>query len=400
MTLDPWPWILFAALLTLALGLRWASHRWGTEHVDHWVFAHRDRLPIPFLLIGIVSRLLSKGPRSPAQWRSGLALLGLLLIVVGESLRIWAVGIAGAATRSRSTNARRLVQEGPYTIVRNPIYVGNLLLCLGLACFTASWTVALACLLYFLIVYSRIIRTEEHFLRATFGTVYEAFCRRVPQFLPRFRWSWQVLRAPFSMRELRKEYQTIAGIICATLVLHLVVLQSWQGSLSPHSGDSSLDLASTRLETPTRVTTITLEQALQRGGTTQTPMARAPGPSRHDASRPSVSSQAVAHPGGPHGMITWLKRQLPGVVSGALAFAGTYFASCPEESCGEEFEEQFPTIASTTLIALAVHSLVSQTTNPSTALDSLRPSRPWTVSPYAQVDREDERVGVLVRVQF
>lgn len=222
-----WPWGVFASLLALAGGLRFASRRVGTERVDGWVFAHRDHLPIPFLVIGVVTRLVSWRTQ-PVPTRHGLEVLGVLLIVFGESLRIWAVGIAGAATRSASVHAKRLVQEGPYAIIRNPIYAGNFLLCLGLACFTQSWAVVLACAGYFVVVYRRIIRAEERFLRASFGAPYEEFSRRVPSLLPRFGWSWQRLRGPFSFRELRKEYQTITGIVCAAILIHLVVLQPWQ----------------------------------------------------------------------------------------------------------------------------------------------------------------------------
>ena len=223
-----WPWILFASLVAFAIGLYMASRRLGAGCVDSWVFAHRDRLPIPFMLIGIASRLLSKGSYPWMGLKGDFEVAGVFLILLGESLRIWAVGIVGAATRSSSTNARRLVQEGPYAIIRNPIYLGNFLLCIGLACFTTSWAVVMACSLYFAIVYGRIIRAEERFLSERFGIVYEEFCRHIPRLIPRLRWP-ENLRAPFSFRELRKEYQTIAGIVCAALVLHAIVLQPWQG---------------------------------------------------------------------------------------------------------------------------------------------------------------------------
>ena len=226
-----WPGMLFVSLVGFAAALSVVSRRVGAEQVDRWVFAHRDWLPMPFLVIGLASRLGFIGTVASAQWREGMTLTGILLILLGESLRIWAVGIVGAATRSASTNARRLVQEGPYAVIRNPIYAGNFLLCLGLACFTMSWAVAAACALYFVVIYSRIIRTEERFLSERFGAVYAQFCRRVPRLVPRLRGSWRGLQAPFSLRELRKEYQTIAGIICAALLLRIIALQPWQAWL-------------------------------------------------------------------------------------------------------------------------------------------------------------------------
>lgn len=217
-----WPWGLFASLLGLWAGLDLASRRLGTARVDQWVFAHRDRLPIPFLIVGVVTRLASHGVMPPGR-RGQLEMLGAVLVVLGELIRVWSVGIVGAATRSASTHATRLVQEGPYVLVRNPIYVGNFLLCIGLACFAGSWVLVMACSLYFVPVYGRVIRAEERFLGEKFGSAYEAFCRRVPRIVPRMPWSWQALRSPFSWRELRKEYQTIAGIVCAMLLIQLVM---------------------------------------------------------------------------------------------------------------------------------------------------------------------------------
>lgn len=221
-----WPWGLFASLAIFELTLLGACVRLGAARVDTWLFRHRDRLPIPFLVVGIVTRLLAReaGDGAPRDW---MLPLGMSLIILGEALRVWSVGIVGAATRSASTNARRLVQEGPYAIIRNPIYAGNLLLCLGIACFTDSGAVVLACAAYFLILYRRIIRAEERFLRATFGASYDAFCRRIPRLLPWRGIAWSSLRAPFAIGELRKEPQTILGIVCAVIVVQLVVRLPW-----------------------------------------------------------------------------------------------------------------------------------------------------------------------------
>ena len=222
-----WPWGLYLSLLLLELGLSLLTRGVGASRVDQWVFGHRDHLPIPFLILGLLTRLLSKEAGPASWWNGGREGLGIGLIVLGESLRVWAVGIVGASTRSASTNAKRLVHEGPYAVIRNPIYAGNLLLCLGLVCFTASWHAALACLLYFLIVYSRIIRAEERFLKAAFGRAYDEYCRRVPRVIPSRGWPREAFRAQCAVRELRKEYQTIIGIVIAALCLHLALIRPW-----------------------------------------------------------------------------------------------------------------------------------------------------------------------------
>lgn len=75
-------------------------------------------------------------------------------------------------------------------------------------------------------------------------------------------------------------------------------------------------------------------------------------------------------------------------------------ASDPTAIGEEEFEEQLPTIASATFIALAVHSLVAHATAPATAFDPQRPDGAWTLSPYVERDHEDWQLGVLVRLRF
>ena len=217
-----WPWVLFASLAALEIGLESGSRRLGAVHVNAWLFSHREHLPIPFLLLGIATLLCSPHPLSTARyaWLDGV---GFTLILAGESLRVWCVGIVGAATRSASINAKRLIESGPYALTRNPIYLGNLLICLGISSFAQSWAVTAACLGYFVVVYRRIILAEERFLRATFGVSYEEFRQRVPRVLPRLRGWRQALAAPFRVKELRKEYQTIAGIACASIVIYALM---------------------------------------------------------------------------------------------------------------------------------------------------------------------------------
>ena len=223
-----WPIGVVAALLLSEAGLWYATRQCGATRVDVWLFSHRDHLPIPFLVVGLLARLLAPGGTGPIPhhwWPIGL---GVSVLAAGESLRIWAVGIVGATTRSASVNAKRLVQEGPYAIIRNPIYAGNFFIVLGLACLTGSAMVVLMCAWYFIMVYGRIIRAEERFLGSAFGSTYEEFCRRVPRIFPRWPRPWAALRSPFSLRELRKEYQTIAGIACAALLLCAITFRPWE----------------------------------------------------------------------------------------------------------------------------------------------------------------------------
>ena len=111
------------------------------KNIGNFFFKIRSFTPIPF----IFALLYFAEP----LWYT--VVIGVLFIAMGELLRIWAVGYAGASTRARTLGAARdLVTTGPYGYVRNPLYLGNFLLSLGV-CFVANvyWLVAvLSCRLF------------------------------------------------------------------------------------------------------------------------------------------------------------------------------------------------------------------------------------------------------------
>ena len=120
------------------------------------------------------------------------ALLGIPIAILGELLRMWAVGYSGVTTRGDYVEAPKLVTAGPYAYVRNPLYVGNFITALGFAlAFTGGNALALRLLLvlgslvWMLVVYGIIVPHEERFLHATFGDAFARYCERVPRIVPR-----------------------------------------------------------------------------------------------------------------------------------------------------------------------------------------------------------------------
>ena len=127
--------------------------------------------------------------RVPAGWVVGVLvvalarptpsslLLGLPLAVLGESLRIWASG--------HIEKTKTLATGGPYAHSRNPLYVGSLLIALGVALACASPWVVLAVAAYFLAFYPSVMREEEAFLAGKFKEAHAAWSAAVPMFWPR-----------------------------------------------------------------------------------------------------------------------------------------------------------------------------------------------------------------------
>jgi len=127
--------------------------------------------------------------RVPVGYAVGLAVLVLarprlgwlpvaaLLLAAGEAVRLWASG--------HIEKTERLATGGPYAHTRNPLYVGSLLLALGVGVAAASpWAVLLVAL-YFAVFYPAVVREEAAFLRERFGSEYAEWERAVPLFLPR-----------------------------------------------------------------------------------------------------------------------------------------------------------------------------------------------------------------------
>jgi len=83
--------------------------------------------------------------------------------------------------------ASRLVTGGLYAHVRNPMYLGNLLMALGIGLYSSSPLLLVTALPFFVFFYYAMMPNEEEFLRTTFGAEFEDYCRRVNRLLPCFR---------------------------------------------------------------------------------------------------------------------------------------------------------------------------------------------------------------------
>ena len=120
----------------------------------------------------------------PAPWQAffsvedGGDVIGGPLVLAGIAMRLWACLYIGGRKN------RMLVQEGPYTLVRNPLYLGNLIIVLGIVCLVGSFLVALIVLPAFVVLYGMTIRAEEARLSHLFGAPYDRYRQDVPRLLP------------------------------------------------------------------------------------------------------------------------------------------------------------------------------------------------------------------------
>jgi hypothetical protein len=155
----------------------------------------RRRVPLGFLSGALVLWLASPTPRTLAA--------GTPVALAGEALRIWAAG--------HLNKSREVTSSGPYRWLAHPLYVGSSLMGAGLAIACASLVAAAAIALYLGLTITAAVKSEEAFLRRTFGEGYE-----------RYRRGGRVDRARrFSLRQAvgNREYRALVGLLVVLLLL-------------------------------------------------------------------------------------------------------------------------------------------------------------------------------------
>ena len=142
------------------------------------IFKYRSYTPIPFLLVMI--------------WFARPTVLSLIVgfgvIFIGELIRFWGVSIVGAETRTTGTvGGTFLITNGPFSYVRNPLYVGNMLLYAGVGIMSMAlfpWMLLVA-VVWFYVQYYLIVTREEEYLASAFGEEFDLYRRNVRRFVPR-----------------------------------------------------------------------------------------------------------------------------------------------------------------------------------------------------------------------
>lgn len=146
-----------------------------------WLFRQRTSLPLPVIAALLVLR---PPPTGPSAWPL-LAPAGALIVMAGELLRLWGVHHIGVISRTRSDRLGPLIDSGPFAHVRNPLYLGNLLIWSGFAVSARLlWLVPIV-LVVIGLAYHAIVRWEERLLETRIGESYRRYTQRVPRWIPR-----------------------------------------------------------------------------------------------------------------------------------------------------------------------------------------------------------------------
>lgn len=153
-------------------------------------------------------------------------ILGLFITFSGEIIRGLTIGLAYIIRGGvdKKVYAENLVTTGMFSHVRNPLYVGNILMLLGAGILANSLIYLLIFIPLFLFIYQCIVLAEEHFLRNKFGPGFDEYCRDVNRWIPNPAGLGNTFRSMAfnGKRWLLKEYNTIY-IWLSGLVLIIVL---------------------------------------------------------------------------------------------------------------------------------------------------------------------------------
>jgi protein-S-isoprenylcysteine O-methyltransferase Ste14 len=143
-----------------------------------------------------------------AEPTAGSLLVGMGIAALGETLRIWAAG--------HLNKAREVTTSGPYRWLRHPLYVGSSIMGLGLGIASHNLIVIALIALYLSLTLRAAIRSEDAFLRRTFGDEYEQYRRRTGNGrAPATR------RFSVSQAIANHEHRAVIGYLIAFLLLAL-----------------------------------------------------------------------------------------------------------------------------------------------------------------------------------
>lgn len=201
------------------------------ENLGNRFFRWRSYLPLCMGALFLVTLLSYRHPETAPRPDRAWQMLCLLVSLAGLGIRFYTVGFAPRGTSGRNTLAQVadvLNTTGMYSVVRNPLYLGNFLIWLGLSLFVKVWWCIIIVILCFVIFYERIIFAEERFLREKFGSTFIEWAEKTPIIIPHFK-NWEPPSLTFSWKSaLNREYSSFFAIIASYTALAIIrdIIQS------------------------------------------------------------------------------------------------------------------------------------------------------------------------------
>ena len=152
--------------------------------------------------------------------------LGLFITCLGQLIRGLTIGLAYIVRGGKEGKpyAEGLVTEGIFKHCRNPLYVGNILMLLGVGILANSLFYVAIMIPVFLFIYQAIVLAEENFLRGKFGTGFDEYCKHVNRWFPSLNGIGKTLRSMefkwkrWILKEHTTQFIWLIGIVLLLLL--------------------------------------------------------------------------------------------------------------------------------------------------------------------------------------
>jgi len=180
------------------------------------VMLEKYRLPLSKFFVGLILVLMVFTASrwhlsSTATWAlDSIALVLLLIACLG---RVWCIMYIGG---QKNTS---VVAAGPYSMVRNPLYVFSFIGALGLVLMTHSIIIAALLLIFFVGIYPFVVAKEEANLHGLFGSSYDDYCAKTPRFVPSLKLYSTDSAVPADIRRMEKSLFDSGCFVLAFIAL-------------------------------------------------------------------------------------------------------------------------------------------------------------------------------------
>jgi len=150
--------------------------------IGNFFFKYRDYLFIfLYLAVFIPSPPIFRSEVFGENYYLWPIITGLVITIAGQAVRSATIGLTYIVRNGKDkiVYADELITEGIFNHCRNPLYVGNILMLLGVGILSNSLIYIGILIPLFLFIYQAIVLAEENFLRNKFGEQFNAYCKRV-----------------------------------------------------------------------------------------------------------------------------------------------------------------------------------------------------------------------------
>lgn len=184
--------------------------------VGRFLFEYRSFVPVPIALALVFVHY--REVRT-----AGVIVLGILLVALGQAIRIWAVRHIGTISRTRANRYGPLISDGPYALVRNPLYIGNLLLWIGFVVWAGLLWMLPVAVIIFVLEYVAITGFEASLLTEKYPRDYAAYASHVPAWIPRLSNLREAL-ATRGSHPWREVFFSERGTLIAVFVMTILLI--------------------------------------------------------------------------------------------------------------------------------------------------------------------------------